>query len=62
MVATKPKHKSEVLMSRRERVYRLYLQMVKEGNPLKQKQAEYLMRVIDNRLANIQIKDIHQYN
>lgn len=62
MVATKPKHKSEVLMSRRERVYRLYLQMVKEGNEIKSKQAEYLMRVIDNRLANIQIKNIHQYN
>jgi hypothetical protein len=62
MVTTKPKHKSEVLMSRRERVYRIYLQMVAENNPVKSKQAEYILRVIDNRLANIQIKNIHTFN
>ena len=61
-VATKPKHKSVILMSRRERVYRLYMQMIAENNPVKAKQADYLLRVIDNRLANIQIKNIHTFN
>jgi hypothetical protein len=54
--------KSEILMSRRNRVYRLFMLMVKEGNHMKARQADYLLRVIDNRLASLQIANIHTFN
>jgi hypothetical protein len=36
--------------------------MVKEGNHMKARQADYLLKVIDNRLASLQIENIHTYN
>jgi hypothetical protein len=46
--------KSDILIKRRNRVYRLFMLMVKEGNHTKARQADYLLRVIDNRLASLQ--------
>ena len=43
-----------MLMKRRNRVYRLFMLMVKEGNHMKARQADYLLKVIDNRLASLQ--------
>ena len=54
--------KSEILMTRRNRVYRLFMLMVKEGNHMKARQADYLLRVIDNRLASLQTGNIHKFN
>ena len=53
--------KSEILMTRRNRVYRLFMLMVKEGNHMKARQADYLLRVIDNRLASLQTGNLY-YN
>jgi hypothetical protein len=54
--------KSQILMKRRNRVYRLFMLMVKDSNHLKAKQADYLLRVIDNRLASLQVANIHTFN
>ncbi len=54
--------KSEILMKRRNRVYRLFMLMVNEGNHMKARQADYLLRVIDNRLANLQIGNLYTFN
>jgi hypothetical protein len=54
--------KSEVLMKRRNRVYRLFMLMVKDGNHAKARQADYLLRVIDNRLASLQVLNLHTFN
>jgi|LakMenE01Jun11ns_1017448.scaffolds.fasta_scaffold9028955_2 hypothetical protein len=54
--------KSEILMKRRNRVYRLFMLMVKDSNHLKAKQADYLLRVIDNRLASLQIENLYTFN
>ena len=53
--------KSEILMTRRNRVYRLFMLMVKEGNHMKARQADYLLRVIDNSLASLQKEKLY-YN
>jgi hypothetical protein len=53
--------KSEILMTRRNRVYRLFMLMVKEGNHMKARQADYLLIVIDNRLASLQTGNLY-YN
>jgi len=53
--------KSQILMNRRNRVYRLFMLMVKEGNHTKARQANYLLRVIDNRLASLQKENLY-YN
>jgi hypothetical protein len=55
-------HKTVMLSHRRVRVQNLYLRMVKEKNECKEKQALYLMRVIDNRLAELSYKDNFIYN
>lgn len=52
----------QLLMHRKERVYRIYLNVTKERNMLKQAQALHIMRCIDNRLAPLQIKNLHQFN
>ena len=49
-------------MKRRNRVYRLFMLMVKDGNHAKARQADYLLRVIDNRLAILQVSNIHTFN
>ncbi len=49
-------------MKRRNRVYRLFMLMVKDSNHLKAKQADYLLRVIDNRLASLQIENLYTFN
>ena len=54
--------KSVILMKRRNRVYRLFMLMVKDGNHAKARQADYLLRVIDNRLASLQVSNIHTFN
>jgi hypothetical protein len=36
--------------------------MVKDSNHLKAKQADYLLRVIDNRLASLQIENLYTFN
>jgi hypothetical protein len=53
--------KSEILIKRRNRVYRLFMLMVKDSNHLKARQADYLLRVIDNRLASLQKGNLY-YN
>jgi hypothetical protein len=53
--------KSQILMKRRNRVYSLFILMVKEGNHTKAKQADYLLRVIDNKLSSLQIENLY-YN
>jgi hypothetical protein len=53
--------KSEILMTRRNRVYKLLIIMVKEGNHTKARQADYLLKVIDKRLASLQIANLY-YN
>jgi len=50
--------KSEILMKRRNRVYRLFMLMVKEGNHMKARQADYLLRVIDNRIVSLQTTNL----
>jgi hypothetical protein len=54
--------KSAILMNRRNRVYRLFMLMVKDGNHTKARQADYLLRVIDNRLASLQIGNLYTFN
>jgi len=51
--------KSEVLMKRRNRVYRLFMLMVKDGNHTKARQADYLLRVIDNQLTYLEIENLY---
>jgi hypothetical protein len=53
--------KSQILMHRRNRVYKLFILMLKDGNHAKARQADYLLRVIDNRLASLQIDNLY-YN
>ena len=45
-------------MKRRNRVYRLFMLMVKEGNHMKARQADYLLRVIDNRIVSLQTTNL----
>ena len=51
--------KSEVLMIRRNRVYRLFMLMVKDGNHAKARQADYLLRLIDNQLTYLEIENLY---
>lgn len=53
---------SDVLVKRRQRVYRLMLAMTRESNEAKIAQAKYLLRVIDNRLAQLSVQNIFIYN
>ena len=53
---------SDVLTKRRNRVYRLMLQMSKENNQLKMVQAQRLLRMIDNKLAQVSYKNLFIYN
>jgi len=52
----------QLLMHRKERVYRIYLMVMQDANELKQAQALHIMRCIDNRLAPLQIKNLFQFN
>lgn len=53
---------TETLVNRRKRVFNLLLLMIKENNDIKVKQAEYLLKVIDNRLSSLSIGNIFVYN
>lgn len=53
---------SDVLVRRRQRVYRLMIAMTKEANAPKIAQAKYLLRMIDNRLAQLSVQNIFMYN
>ena len=55
-------HKTIMLSHRLNRVHGLYLTMLKEKNEQKQKQALYLIGMIENRLAQLNYKDIYKYN
>ena len=49
-------------MIRRNRVYRLFMLMVKDGNHAKARQADYLLKVIDNRIASLQVSNLLTFN
>lgn len=55
-------HRSIILVNRRKKVYNLYLRLIRENNELKAAQANWILRVIDNRLATLTYKDQFKFN
>lgn len=61
-ITTRLTDRIAILNKRRARVYRLYLEMVKERNQYKASQALLIIKRIDNEMCNYNYTNLFQFN